>query len=349
MAFIWICMACWGNALVFATELTLEDQVVAEDWVTVPVTIVADGGDLPASLQFDLSFDTASFALLDVQVGDAAAQAGKSVVFNESTPGTITVVVAGLNQNTILDGVVAEISFCPLVQGVDSYALGFDAVVVSDPFGNPVDVIYESSPHAWENEIEQESASASEQVMPTEQEETSTSDLGETTSVAGAVDEGTTTGNAATNVATAQKSSTANSISTRGPLAIVGTRASGSQTGENRGTDRRLQANGFQGSTGQANEGARNSEGYPQDSSALERIGSTNDPQEFTAPSPDNAKGLKHAHPEDYTSSRAKHQKGPGSSTYSSDTGRHGAKTVTGCVIAFTVAALALAVRSRLR
>jgi hypothetical protein len=334
-------MACWGNALVFATELTLEDQVVAEDWVTVPVTIVADGGDLPASLQFDLSFDTASFALLDVQVGDAAAQAGKSVVFNESTPGTITVVVAGLNQNTILDGVVAEISFCPLVQGADSYALGFDAVVVSDPFGNPVDVIYESSSHAWENEMEQESASASEQVMPTEQDETSTSDFGETTSVAGAIDDGTTTGNAATNVASAQKSST------RGPLAVFGTRASGAQTGEKAG--RRLQASGLPGPTGHANEGARNSAGYPQDSSAFERIGSTDDPQDLTTTSPDSDKELKHANPEDYTSARATHQTGPGSASYGSDTGRHGAKTVTGCVIAFTVAALALVVRSRLR
>jgi len=321
--------------------------VIGEDWINVPVTIVTDGADLPASLQFDLSFDTASYALLDVQVGDAAAQADKSVVFNESTPGTITVVVAGLNQNTIPDGVVAEISLCPLVQVVDSNALGFDAVVVSDPFGTPVDVIYESSSHAWQNEMEQESASASEQMMPAEQEETSTSDLGEASSIVGAIDDGTTTGDAVTGIASNQNSST------RGLFTLLGTRAGGDQTGKSPGTDRRLQARGLTGFIDQAKEDARNSPGYSQDGSAPERVVSTSDPQGLTAPSWDGAEGLKHANPqqEDYTSARATGQAVHGSSSYSSDTtdtGRHGAKTLTGCLLAFTVAALALAVRSRL-
>jgi len=142
----WGAMVCSAVPAAFASEITLQDALVGEEYVSIPVTITTDGADQPASLQFDVTYDAANFAVLDVQVGDAAAQAGKSAVFSESGTGTLTVLVAGLNQTVISDGVIANVSLCPLIQTADTQALFLDAVVVSDPFGNPIDVFYERAP-----------------------------------------------------------------------------------------------------------------------------------------------------------------------------------------------------------
>jgi hypothetical protein len=139
-------MVCAAGLGAFASEIALQEPLVGEDYVSIPVTVSTDGADQPASLQFDVTYDAANFAVVDVQVGDAAAQAGKTAVFSESGSGTLTVLVAGLNQNVITDGVVANVSLCPLSQAADTQTLFLDAVVVSDPFGNPIDILYERPP-----------------------------------------------------------------------------------------------------------------------------------------------------------------------------------------------------------
>ena len=347
LAFIWLCATWCVNPLVFASDLTLEDPVVADDWITIPITILAEPGEQPASLQFDLSFDDMSFALLDVQVGDAAAQASKSVVFSESAAGTITVIVAGLNQNTILDGVVANISLCPLNEVVDVSALGFDTVVVSDPFGRPVDVVYESPPPDNEQEIEAESASASEQLMPTEEEETFYSESGETTSVAGAIGDGTTRENTKTPDATGLGSSKGNSTPTRLPLAILGSLDDGSAAGDGKGLDGKSQVTGSQTFSGDANQGVWNLTGYP--SAAVPERDSTHHAAELTAPSTDkdSAYGttrFKNTNP-DSTVARDRQRMVSISSWYRSGIGPDARRKLTGCLIGFAIAALALAVR----
>jgi len=153
-----VCAVCSAVPVAFASEIVLQDPVVGEDYVSIPVTITTDGADQPASLQFDVTYDAANFAVLDVQVGDAAAQAGKSAVFNDSGNGTVTVLVAGLNQNVITDGVVANVSLCPLSQTVDTQTLFLDGVVVSDPFGNPIDVFYERPPEPEGMQLDDHSA-----------------------------------------------------------------------------------------------------------------------------------------------------------------------------------------------
>jgi hypothetical protein len=150
----WGAMVCPAVPAAFASEITLQDALVGEEYVSIPVTITTDGADQPASLQFDVTYDAANFAVLGVQVGDAAAQAGKSAVFSESGTGTLTVLVAGLNQNVITDGVIANVSLCPLTQTADMQTLFLDAVVVSDPFGNPIDVFYERPPEVQDMQLD---------------------------------------------------------------------------------------------------------------------------------------------------------------------------------------------------
>ncbi len=347
LTFIWLCATCCINALVFASELTLEDPVVADEWITIPITIAAEPGEQPASLQFDLSFDGTSIALLDVQVGDAALQASKTLVFSESTPGTITVIVAGLNQNTIPDGVVANISFCPLNQVVDATGLGFDSVVVSDPFGNPVDVVYESPPPDNEQGIEAESASASEQLMPTAEEETFYSESGETTSVAGAIGDGTTRENTETPDATGLGSSKSNATPTRLPLAILGSQADRSAAGDGKGLDGKSQVTGFQASSGHANQGTWNLTG---DASAPAPQRDLRDYQQglaATSTDKDGAYGATRFEDTNLDSTVARGKQGMVSisSWYRSSIGPNARRTLTGSVIGFAIAVLAMAVR----
>ena len=347
LAFAWLCAACCVSASVLASELTLEEPVVADDWITIPVTIIAEPGEQPASLQFDLSFDDTSFAFLDLDVGDTAVDASKSVIFSESAPGTITVIVAGLNQNTIPDGVVANISLCPLNEVADADSLGFDSVVVSDPFGNPVDVVYESPPSGNDQGEETESTSASEQTMPTEQEETFNSESGEAIAVAGAGSAATTTGITETRDASALSSSTANSTPTRLPLAILGSRAGRSAGSDGKGVDGNSQVTGFQASSDNKNQGAWNLAGYP--STAAPQRNLINDLQGHSQPSlydaaADGSGSLKGAYSKDMVA-RDKQQMGSTNSWYRSRIGRNARRTLTGSVIAFAVAALALSVR----
>jgi len=348
VAFIWLYAMCCLNAFVFASEITLQDPVVADEWITIPITIIAEPHEQPASLQFDLSFDDTSFALLDVQVGDAAVLASKSVVFSESSPGTITVIVAGLNQNTITDGVVANISLCPLNEVADATSLGFDTVVVSDPFGKSVDVVYESPPEVNEEGTETESVSASEQTMPTEQEETFHSEPGETITVGGASGTGTTTENAETRDASALSSSTGNLTPTRLPLAILGSQADRSAAGDGKGLDGKSQVAGFQAYSGHANQaGWNNLTGYP--SAAAPQRDLTDDLQEHSQPylhdaAADGSRSLKDAY-SNGRAARGRQQMGPIISWYRSGIGPNARRALTGSVIAFTVAVLALAVR----
>ena len=347
LACLWLWATCCINPLVLASELTLEDPVVAEDWITIPVTIIAEPDEQPASLQFDLSFDDTSFAFLDVQVGDAAMQASKSAVFSESAPGTITVIVAGLNQNGIPDGVVANILFCPLNEVVDITALGFDTVVVSDPFGNPVDVVYESPPPDNEQGIEAESASASERLMPTEQEETLHFESGETTSAAAATGASMTTENTETRDASGLSSSTGNSTPTRLRLPVLGSQADTSAPGDSKALDGNSQVTNSGGSSGHANQGAWDLTRYP--STAPPQRDLTDHQQGLSLWSADKATADGSTSLTDSDSNQTvaggKQQMDTISSRYGSGIGPNARRTLTGSMIAFTIAVLALVAR----
>lgn len=107
----------------------------------IPVALDASAGERIGGLQFDLSFDTDALSLKGVVVGTAAKEAGKDIYFSPLPSGSARVIIAGLNQNEIASGFVAEAIFAiPSDMAQGEYAVRLEGVVLSDPFGNRVRV-----------------------------------------------------------------------------------------------------------------------------------------------------------------------------------------------------------------
>ena len=104
-----------GLALIIAlpadcVEISTESvqNVGAGQW-NVPIRL-NDGGDV-SSLQFDLHFPNEQLTVADVTTGGAASSTNKGASFNVVRPGVLRVIVAGMNQLSIGDGVVANVAF----------------------------------------------------------------------------------------------------------------------------------------------------------------------------------------------------------------------------------------------
>lgn len=79
--------------------------------VVVPISLTSSSGINVAALNFDIQFDATKLAVLDVTLGAAAAAAAKEVHFATPTTGTLRVVIYGINQNRIGNGVIANAVF----------------------------------------------------------------------------------------------------------------------------------------------------------------------------------------------------------------------------------------------
>ncbi len=107
--------------------------------VAVPVTLDAATGESVAALQFDVLFNPATLGLPDVTLGAAAAAAGKSLSHNLLQPGRMRVLIAGLNQTVIEDGVVAEAQFSIAADAAaGAEPIAFSGIILSDPNGQSV-------------------------------------------------------------------------------------------------------------------------------------------------------------------------------------------------------------------
>lgn len=90
-----------------------------------------------AGLQFDLLFNRDTVALGKVTAGPAAAAASKDVYCSAQRSGA-RVIVAGLNQNVLEDGVVAEVCLYASSAAEKTEPVALTGVVLSDPFGRRV-------------------------------------------------------------------------------------------------------------------------------------------------------------------------------------------------------------------
>jgi len=130
--------ALWSSAWAAAATLDVgAAQAHPNDsGVEVAVTFAAQPGDNVAGVQFDLLFSEAVAALTNVRPGPAAVDAGKSVAFNRLAAGRCRVIVAGLNQNVIADGVLAVLVFNVAAAAPNGpQPLNLDGLVMSDPNG----------------------------------------------------------------------------------------------------------------------------------------------------------------------------------------------------------------------
>ncbi len=107
--------------------------------VPVSVTLAVGSGEEVSAARFTVTFEDDALSLPDVALGSAAAAAGKTINTSQDGPGSTQVLVAGLNQTPISDGVLAVAHFDVESNALaGDYDISLEAVSLSDPFGSPV-------------------------------------------------------------------------------------------------------------------------------------------------------------------------------------------------------------------
>lgn len=132
-------IAFGGASFAATTTVGAQDAAPGESRVRLPVTLALGSGEQVGGLQFDLVFDANALELQEVATGAAAKAASKDVFSSPLSSGRVRVLIAGLNQNTIADGVVADAFFGVASRArAGSLPIAVKSVVLSDPFGNAV-------------------------------------------------------------------------------------------------------------------------------------------------------------------------------------------------------------------
>ncbi len=121
----------------FSAAIYLEPALTMDGFVSVPVALQVNPNEDVAGLQFDVDFDESLYTLVEVYTGSAVVEAGKDGVFTDGFPGTTRVLVTGMNQAAIPEGVVVTIILSPADPSVSGY-LELNSLILSDPFGNRV-------------------------------------------------------------------------------------------------------------------------------------------------------------------------------------------------------------------
>lgn len=123
-------------ALAHGARLELGPAASLNGYVVVPISVQGGSEEAVAGLQFDLNFDAANYALHEIILGPAADQAGKEALYTEAVAGVTRVLVVGMNQNVIPDGVVATLVLSPLGSHADAARIAVDNPIAADIFGN---------------------------------------------------------------------------------------------------------------------------------------------------------------------------------------------------------------------
>lgn len=125
-----------GSAATASVSLT---EVVAGATGTALVEVtLASGGQTLSAVQFDISYQDQALAF-SVTPGSALAGTGKSTWTANPQPGLERILISGLNQNVIADGVLATLSVelnAGAAPGI--YPLGLANALASDPSGGAV-------------------------------------------------------------------------------------------------------------------------------------------------------------------------------------------------------------------
>ncbi len=91
-------------------NLVIVDPTISGDTVTLPIHLQGNVLDGVAALDFQLSYDSAILQPVQVQLGEAAANAGKELQARLLADGQYVVLMFGLGRNAVAQGEVARIS-----------------------------------------------------------------------------------------------------------------------------------------------------------------------------------------------------------------------------------------------
>ena len=130
-----------GNARAATLSVAnVENATAGDTAVQVPISLSNDGASAAiGGVQMDVAYEPAVLTLSIVKTGAAAQDAGKSVSFNIVSDGVVRVIVAGLNQKTIADGVLATMLF-NVAAGVpaDTYPVAMTVAQMVSPNGTQI-------------------------------------------------------------------------------------------------------------------------------------------------------------------------------------------------------------------
>jgi len=126
---------CQGAGAAGSVVLSLSSSSGSRgNTVQINTTMIPATGIMVSSLQFDISYNTTLFSLIQTTIGPAASAAGKDIYYN---PNANRFVISGLNSNAMQEGIVAILQFRIASNAPGgTYALMLSNVVASSPTGS---------------------------------------------------------------------------------------------------------------------------------------------------------------------------------------------------------------------
>jgi len=125
---------------VYSATLSVESKsAYAGSSLTVNVSLSLGSNESVSALQFDVLYEIKACDVTGITAGNAVISAQKQLQYNKIAPGNIRVIIAGLNQNIIPSGSVAELSLqaCASAPAGD-VLLSLSNVILSSPTGTSV-------------------------------------------------------------------------------------------------------------------------------------------------------------------------------------------------------------------
>lgn len=135
-----LALAVGGSAMGATLGLDISRVEISDGEIVVPVALALPGGESVAAFQIDLAYEPSVWRFLKAEPGEEAARAEKSAQAHVRRPGLVRVVVVGFNRNELGAGEVARLVFARDAGAGASSGVRIDDAVLSDPFGNPLDV-----------------------------------------------------------------------------------------------------------------------------------------------------------------------------------------------------------------
>lgn len=130
-----LCVEASGATIALGNQSAIPGFELAN----MPVTLFLEPGDQVASAQWDLVFDGAFLNLYVINAEPAAMIAGKSVSFSSLSPGTVRVLVTGLNMNVMPSGILATVIFTASSSAPSGgQEISLNNLVLADPYGMEV-------------------------------------------------------------------------------------------------------------------------------------------------------------------------------------------------------------------
>lgn len=133
-----ICL--YMSETVYGAVLSVERRT-AETGVVLrlPILLSVGSGEQVSALQFDVNYPSNNVQISNVFIGSSASSAGKTLQYNSLSNNIIRVIIAGLNQNVIGNGCVAELECRICLSSWNGFAdVTLSGIVMSSPTGSRV-------------------------------------------------------------------------------------------------------------------------------------------------------------------------------------------------------------------